>query len=189
MRPSEQTVLANARNLAETAMDAAMGRATVFRDESQLITAASGDPSMVEEIGRSMSVALNRGNAVVCIATSTHRRLFEQQLKVRGVDVIGALMREQLVCLNALDTLTRIMFDGVPDVVRFAEVIGASVDRTAVRYPRVLLFAELDRLLRSGGNVYGAKALDELWISFLNSRPVFVRCTNLEEHSRPREDI
>lgn len=173
MSGTEQTVLSSAPILAKTATTAAMGRATVFREESQLTTAHSDRASIVEEIGRSMAAALNHGNAVVCIATGSQRRLFEQQLKIRGIDVVGALMREQLVCLNAFDTLTKIMVDDVPDVIRFAEVIGATVDRAAVRYPGVLLFGELASLLRS--NASGAMKLDALWESFVDSRPTFHR--------------
>ena len=165
MRPSEQTLLSSARNVAETATDLCMGRTTVFREQSQLTALISDGASMVAEIGRSMTAALNQGNAVVCIATGTHRRLFEQQLKVRGIDVVGALMREQLVCINALDALTKIMVDGEPDVIRFAEVIGAPVDRVATRYPHVLIFGELDLLLHAG--VSGARKLDELFACFV----------------------
>src|SRR4030095_3941635 len=108
-----------------------MGRATVFREESQPTAPHSDGASMVAENGRRMAAALNHENAVVGIATGSQRRLFEQQLKIRGIDVVGALMREQLVCLNALDALTKIMVDGAPDVIRFAAVIGASIDRRA----------------------------------------------------------
>jgi hypothetical protein len=106
-------------------------------------------------------------------------------MKIRGIDIVGALMREELVCLNALDTLTKIMVDGVPDVIRFAELIGAAVDRTVVRYPRVLLFGEFASLQRS--NHRSALKLDALWESFVNSRPVFIRCLTAEarqKHSR-----
>ena len=157
-----------------------MGRTIVFREQSQLTAAHSDGASRVAEIGSSMSATLKQGNAVVCVATGTQRRLIEQQLTIRGIDVVGALMREQLVCLNALESLTRIMIDGELDVIRFAEVIGASIDRAATRYPRVLIFGELDLLLHSSGNVCGAKNLSELWTSFVASRPVFLRCADLE---------
>ena len=163
-------------------MDRRMGRTTVFREQSQLTALLSDGASMVEEIGRSMTAALNQGNAVVCIATGTHRRLFEQQLKVRGIDVVGALVREQLVCINALDTLMRIMVNGEPDVIRFAEVVGAPLDRAANRYPRVQIFSELDLLPHSG--VSGALELDRLLACLVESRSVFFRCPGLEDAVR-----
>lgn len=151
-----------------------MGLMTTVREESSIAAADSAGDSMVTEIGRSMTTALKEGNAVVCIATGTRRRRIEQQLKVGGIDVVAVLMREQLVCLNALHALSTIIVDGVPDVIRFAEVIGASVDRAAARYPRVLLFGEFAGLPRS--SAAGAVQLDALWESLVSSRPVFFRC-------------
>ena len=79
--------------------------ATDSRDDPQPYPLPDYDAWVIAEIGRSMASSLNQGNAVVCIASGTHRRQIEQQLKIRGIDVVGALMREQLVCLNALETL------------------------------------------------------------------------------------
>src|SRR4030095_771056 len=103
-------------------------------------------PAGVAESSHSMAIALRQGNAVVSIATGTLRRLYEQQLQVRGIDVVAALVGDQLVCLNALDTLTKVMVDGEPDVIRFAEVIGAPLHRAASRFPRVMIFGDLDLL-------------------------------------------
>jgi hypothetical protein len=144
-----------------------MSQTTVFQQDSDCT-------SMVAEIGRIMSATLNQGGAVVCIATRAQRRLFERQMKIRGVDVVSALMRGQLVCLNALDTLTKIMVDGLLDVIRFAEVVGARVDRAAVRYPRVLMFGDFSGLRRA--DAANVVELDALWQALVASRPEFVRC-------------
>ena len=150
-----------------------MSRTSASRTESKS-RVPHDEGLLLVEVGPSMTESLNHGNGVVCIATAKHRRQFEQHLKSHGIDVVGALMREQLVCLNALDTLTKVMVDGQPDVVRFAEVIGAPVDRVATLYPRVAIFAELASLLRADDP--GAVNLDALWESFVGSRPVFFRC-------------
>jgi MEDS: MEthanogen/methylotroph, DcmR Sensory domain len=144
-----------------------MHQTTVFQQDSDCA-------SMVAEIGRIMSATLNQGDAVVCIASGVQRRLFERQMKTRGVDVVRALMRGQLICLNALDTLTKIMVDGLPDLIRFAEVVGATVDRAAVRYPRVLMFGDFSGLQHS--NAARVVELDALWQALVASRPEFVRC-------------
>ncbi len=107
-------------------------------------------------------------------------------MSIRGVDVVGALMRGQLVCLNALDTLTKIVVDGLLDVIRFAEVVGATVDRVAVRYPRVLMFGDFSGLQHA--NAASVAELDALWQALVASRPGFVRCPHRaavrQEHKR-----
>ena len=123
-----------------------------------------------------MCAELDTGNAVVSIATGTHRRLLEKQLTAHGINVVGVLGKGQYVPLNALDALSTIIVDGVPDVIRFAELVGAVVDRAATNYRRVLIFGELVPLLHSDGNHAGADALETLWRSFTASRPIFLHC-------------
>lgn len=159
-----------------------MNARTVFREETPVTPLHGDDALMTYEIGKSLSTALKYGDAVVCIASGSQRRRLEAQMRVLGIDVVGALMREQLVCLNALDTLMKVIVNDVPDVVRFAEVIGAVVDRVATRYPRVLTFSQLPEYR----NVSGALELETLLTSFLDSRPVFFRCRNRASSLNPR---
>ncbi len=153
-----------------------MNARTVFRNETQVTSRDGDDALMTYQIGATMSTTLLQGDAVVCFVTGSRRRRLEDQLIVRGIDVVGALMREQLVCVNALDTLMKVNVDGVPDVIRFAELIGAVLDRAATRYPHVLTFSELASVSCKSGDEPGALALEALWTSFVESRPVFFRC-------------
>ena len=134
------------------------------------------DPTLIAEVGRSMCIALDQGNAVVCLATDPHRRALEQHLTSRGIDVPAARMAGQMVSLDAAGTLAKITVDGLPDVVRFAEVIGAIVDRLAASYPRVWIFGELVALMCANGNQFGAVKLERLWSSFTESRSVVLYC-------------
>jgi len=132
--------------------------------------------TLLDEIGRAMCTELDKGNAVVSIATGTHRRLLEKQLTVHGINVVAALSKGQYVPLNARDALSAIIVDGVLDVIRFAEVVGAPIDHTATNYRRVLIFGELIPLMQGEGKHVGADALDNLWRSFVASRPIFMHC-------------
>ncbi len=134
------------------------------------------DATLLGKVGSAMCNELNKGNAVVSIATGTHRRLLETQLAVQGINIVGALNSGQYACLNALDVLSTIVVAGAPDVIRFAEVVGALVDRTAANYGRVLIFGELVPLMRANGQHAGADALQKLWLSFVGSRAMFLHC-------------
>jgi hypothetical protein len=148
-----------------------MGPITVLRERARVVPLRSGHSLNSSEVAERASAALTDGDALVCIVSGPRRRQIEQELRSNGIDVFGALIREQLVCLNALDTFTRIVIDDAPDIVRFAEVVGATVDRAANRYGRVLIFGELDLLPRSSGNAAGK--LHELLASFVECRPAF----------------
>ncbi len=152
-----------------------MNPKNVFREETQVTPLHGDNALMIYEVGKSMSTALKHADAVLCIASGSQRRRLEEQMRVFGIDVVGALMREQLVCLNALETLLKVIVNDVPDVIRFAEVIGAVLDRAATRYPRVLTFSELASVSFKNGSVSGALKLEMLLTSFLDSRPLFFR--------------
>ncbi len=139
-------------------------------------TSAAQDATLLDEIGSIFCTELANGNAVVSITAGAHRRLLEKRLTVHGIDIVAALSKGQYVPLNALETLSTIIVDGVLDVIRFAEVVGAPIDRAAANHPRVLIFGELVPLMRADGKHAGADALDNLWRSFVASRPTFVHC-------------
>ncbi len=134
------------------------------------------DATLLDEISSTMCAELDKGNAVVSIATGTHRRLLEKQLTVHGINIVTALGKGQYTHLNALEALSTIIVDGVPDVIRFAELVGALLDRTAANYRRVLIFGELVPLMHADGKHAGADALEILWRSFVASRPIFLHC-------------
>ncbi len=135
-----------------------------------------GDAERIAGAGAAMCAALQQGNAVVSIAVGTHRRLLEKQLAVRGIDIVEALRTGQYVSLDALETLSTIIVDGSLDVIRFAEVIGAMIDRAAEQHGCVLVFGDLVPLMYGNGKRTSAVELEKLWRSFLTSRPMFRDC-------------
>ena len=137
---------------------------TALRVGQNPISAAQfcDDATMLHEIGSAMCTELDKGNAVVSIATGTHRRVLEKQLTLHGINLIAALSKGRYVCLNALDALSNITIEGVPDVIRFAEGVGAILDRNANSYRRVLVFGELVPLMHAEGNHAGAVELENV---------------------------
>lgn len=130
----------------------------------------------IAEVGRAMTIALDQGSAVVCIATDEHRHRLEDLLVSRGVDVAAVRIIEQMVCLDAPRALAKITVDGLPDAIHFAQVIGSLIDRLVARYPRVWVFGELVALMCANDNYVGAVKLERLWRSFTESRPVVLYC-------------
>jgi len=151
--------------------------------QESVATAQLGDdPVPMAEIGRHMCLALDRGNAVVCIAIGARRQLLEEQLADHGVNLVEALGTGTYLPLDASETLSSIIIDGSPDVIRFAEVIGAPVDLAAEQHGCVLIFGELIQLLHAQRKHSGADELEVLWWSFMTSRSVFVALPPKREH-------
>ncbi len=128
---------------------------------------------LVNEMGRTLCVALDQGYAAVCIVSDQTREALEKQLWDRGVDVVAARNRGQYVHLDAAETLSKItLLNGGPDPARFDEVVGDLIHRLVAKYARVWMYGELAALMWVGGNQTGAMQLDKLWTSFAATTPV-----------------
>jgi DcmR-like sensory protein len=162
-----------------------MNRVSAREGDARFVQFADPDAVLIAQLGRAMSATLVRGNAVVCIATDAHRRLLESRLRRGGTDLRRARRAQQYVYLDAIDSLARVTVDGSPDVVRFAEVIGAPIDRVAARFPQVWIFGDMVALMCAYGNRAGAIRLERLWRSLNEARPVFRYCAYPPNVYRP----
>jgi DNA-binding NarL/FixJ family response regulator len=84
----------------------------------------SHDTVFLESVTRFIGPALEAGNAAVVFATKPHRDSLLQSLKARGLDVDAAIQQGVYVSLDAAETLSTFMVNGLPDAVRFFEEFG-----------------------------------------------------------------
>jgi len=128
---------------------------------------------LVNEIGRTLCVALDVGHAAVCVVTPATRDLLEKQLRDRGIDVEAVRGQGQYVFLDATETLEEIAPNGnSPDASRFDAKIGGLVEGLATRHPGVWMYGELAGLMWMAGNETGAVELDKMWTAFADTHPV-----------------
>jgi len=123
------------------------------------------DAFLTAILTRVVGDGLEAGDAVVVIATARHREALAAQLVADGVDVEAASDEERYIALDAADTLACFMVDGAPDPVRFAVLIGRTLDRAAnaTVHGRVRAFGEMVALSWTEGKRDVALALEGLW--------------------------
>jgi len=126
----------------------------------------SDDTVLLDRVTRFIAAALRAGNAAIVLATKSHRDSLLQRLKAEGVDTDGALQQGTYISLDATDTLSAIMVNGLPDPVRFFGGIGGSIEAAAraakSEEPRVVMFGEAVALLQAEGNVDAAIRFEQL---------------------------
>jgi len=71
-----------------------------------------------------LEATLEAGNAVIVIATESHRQAFLQRLQAHGVDVAAAIEQRRYTPLDVAETFSTFMVNDVPDPVRFRKVVG-----------------------------------------------------------------
>jgi hypothetical protein len=118
----------------------------------------SDERFLYELVGEYAATALERGEAVIIIATPAHREGFLSVL-----DDSEAVQRGQLVLLDAEETLARFSAGGTPDWQSFHASIGGLIARVRLDYPAVRAYGEMVDVLWQRGERDAAIRLEEFW--------------------------
>jgi PAS domain S-box-containing protein len=147
-------------------------------ESAHLVQFYEADAYLVDAVARFIGAGLKAGDAGVVIATRAHRECLEERLAASGFDPVGARARGRYLCLDAAETLERLMIDGRPDGERFNAVIGDVIASSAARgvTGRVRAFGEMVALLCADGNARAAIRLEKLWEELRLVRPFSLLC-------------
>ena len=128
--------------------------AQLYRHEEQLAETAS----------HYISEGLQRGEAVVVVATAAHWTRFVSRLATnRTVDLVDVVMKGQLRIMDAEVALSAIMSDGMPQWASFRERAGEIIERSRKRFGMVRIYGEQADILWQKGARQAAVRLDEFW--------------------------
>jgi DNA-binding NarL/FixJ family response regulator len=87
----------------------------------------SNDRIFLDGFTRVIAAALKTDNPVIVIATISHQDSLIQRLRAECVDVDGAIQEGTYISLDAADTLSTVMVNGLPDPVRFFEGVSGLI--------------------------------------------------------------
>jgi DNA-binding NarL/FixJ family response regulator len=140
----------------------------------------SDDAVFLESFTRFISAALKAGNAAIVLATKSHRDSLIQRLKAEGVDVDGAIQRGTYIPLDAADTLSAIMVNGLPDPVRFFEGLSGLIESASkaakADHPRIAFCGECVGLLWAEGKTDAAIQIEQLGNDLAKTHEVDLLC-------------
>jgi DNA-binding NarL/FixJ family response regulator len=140
----------------------------------------SDDASLLDSFTRFIEAALKAGNAVIVVATDSHRNSLLQRLQVCHVDVFAAIEQGSYIPLDVADTLSTFMVSNMPDPVRFSKAVGdliASAAKAAKgERPRVAACGECAPLLWAQGKAEAAIRLEQLWDEIARTYDVDILC-------------
>jgi len=126
----------------------------------------SDDARLLDDLTQFIGTALKSGNATIVVATEPHRESLLPRLQAQGVDIGTAIEQGRYVPLDAAETLSTFMRNGMPDPVLFLKLLGsliATVANTAHGEPaRVAIFGECVHLLWAQGNAEAAIRVEKL---------------------------
>jgi hypothetical protein len=140
----------------------------------------SDDAVFLENFTRCIATALKAGDAAIVNVTKSHQDSLIQRLKAEGVDVDRAIQRGAFIPLDASETFSTIMVNGLPDPVRFLGFtngfIEAVAKTTKVDRPRIVLCGEGVGLLWVDGKKDAAFRVEQLCNVLAETHDVDVLC-------------
>lgn len=87
------------------------------------------DVFLLDSLSGFIGTGLGAGDACIVIATKAHRESLEERLKANGLNLAAAQTGGEYISLDVVETLSKIMVDGLPEPERFAEVVGSVIVR------------------------------------------------------------
>jgi DNA-binding NarL/FixJ family response regulator len=156
----------------------ALGRMEITR--SHQVEFYFDDAAFVVGFTRFIEAALEAGNAVIVVATESHRKTLLQRLQEHGVDIVAAVEQWRYVSLDVADTLSTFMENDLPDPARFLKVAGNLVATAAKaskgERPRVAACGECAPILWKQGNGDAAVKVEHLWDEIARTHEVDILC-------------
>ena len=173
---------------ARTPGTAARGKQVFIQRQRQNIEIArchevgfySDDASFLDGFIHFIGTALNAGNAVIVVATGSHRENLLPKLEALGLDIGAAIEQGRYISLDAAETLSTFMVNDLPDPVQFLKVTGDLILTAAKaakgERPRVAACGECAPLLWAQAKPEAAIRLEQLWDEIAKSQNVDVLC-------------
>lgn len=149
-------------------------------DQGHVVQFYEDDSALLDALADFVGLALKADNAALVIATQAHREELARRLEVGGIDVARAAERSRYLALDARETLSIFMVDGIPDSILFEEFIGKRIRQARAaagdeNLPLVA-FGEMVAILMLNGQPEAALALERLWTRLSKTYSFSLHC-------------
>jgi DNA-binding NarL/FixJ family response regulator len=129
---------------------------------------------------RFIEAALEAGNAVIVVATHSHRKSLLQRLQEHSMDIVAAIEQGRCVFVDVADVLSTFMVNDHPDPGRFLQaasnLISAAAKALRGDHRRVAVCGECAPTLWEQGKVDAAIEVERLLDEAVKSRNVDILC-------------
>jgi len=143
------------------------------------VTFYANDDQLFTTVATFFGDGLDIGEPALLIATEPHAIGILDALRARQIDVDAAVARGDIVVVDAVETLERIMIDNEIDPDRFARALDTAIESTVKGRPAgtaVRAYGEMVDVLCQNGQQDEAIRLEILWNRGASGRPVSVLC-------------
>jgi DNA-binding NarL/FixJ family response regulator len=140
----------------------------------------SDDQWFLDDVAQFIGTALQAGGAAIFVGTEAHRNGLLPRLQALGLDIGAAIEQGRYIPLDAADTLSTFMANGLPDRARFMKLAGDLIlnasSAAKPECPLVAACGEGTHLLWAKGNAEAALQLERLWDEIRELYDVDILC-------------
>jgi signal transduction histidine kinase len=141
---------------------------------------------LIKALSRFIGTALGAGDSAIVIAAHERRAALVRSLRHRGLDIPTLTKQGRYVTLDAVETLSKFMLNGLPDEALFIEFMGDLFARATSKSeglanpeskaPRLAVFGEMVAPLWAQGNAPAALRLEQLWNALAETHAFSLHC-------------
>ena len=153
-----------------------MGGVREFSPREHVVQVYEDDAAFLDTLAEFASAGLVQGEAVVVIASPKHRYGLWKRLGKTNLDLVIANSTDQLIVLDADETMAQFMVEAWPDNVLFHDVIGGILDRAKRNGRKVRAFGEMVAVMWAQGHCGATIRLEHLWADLCQSRDFSLFC-------------
>ena len=121
------------------------------------------DDLLLDAVSDFIGAGLGSGAACIVIATPDHRAALVQRLQANNLDPSGSHAQSKYFALDAAETLSQFLLNGLPDPKQFERVISDVIEHAVKGQKRMRIFGEMVTLLWQRGDQEAAIHLEALW--------------------------
>lgn len=147
-----------------------------FTQGDHLCQFYQNESMLMESLASFVVPGLTRGDGVVIVATKENVKAFKEFLERRQIDVTRVISNEQLLILDAHETLSMFIVDGLPDRALFNATIPPVIKNMLAKFPKVRAYGEMVNILFHDQNYQATRMLEELWNELARTEPFSLMC-------------
>jgi hypothetical protein len=152
-----------------------MSAAAGIRDAWHGVQFYDDDQQLCPSVSDYLAGGLEAGDTLIVVSTPQHWSTFSDRLWSKGHNVDDALSRGQLIRMDARETLSLLLRDGMPD----ERIFRATVEPLLIRSGgqcRTRIYGEMVDLLWKEENSRAALLLEGFWNNLHDSYPFWLLC-------------
>jgi len=151
------------------------------------------DAGFVDKFARFIEAALQRGNAVIVVATDSHHASLLERLTTDGLNMPAEIEQGNYIPLEVTKTLSSFMVNDSPDPLLFRRMAGDLIMKAAQPAKgdrrRVAACGEGVHTLLAGGKLDATIALERLWNEMAKLYEIDILCGYFRSDFATNEDI